>query len=233
MDISIVLPAYNEEKYLAPTLQSLRAQSVKPLEIIVVDSHSADRTVAIAEEMGCRVIQEPVRGIGNARATGCAAATGTVVVCCDADTTYPPDWLANLTAPFTDPKVVYTYGPVEYEKEANPFMRFVTKWGFRFFFAYTRFLGKDSVSGQNFAFRKDAYDQVGGFDRTLKCAEDAELGYRLGKVGKVVYAMSAIPLTSYRRIKNMGALPFLWFHIANHIRIFYQGRSVDQYPEYR
>ena len=78
MFVSIVIPAYNEERYLGCCLQVLRAPSypASRFEIIVVDNGSSDGTAEIARRSGERVISEPRKGVAYARQTGFEAARG-------------------------------------------------------------------------------------------------------------------------------------------------------------
>jgi len=94
MKISIIIPAYNEEKYLASTLASLvvaRDRVGGDAEIIVVDNESTDRTAEIASSFSIRLINESVHNIGRVRNTGAAAANGDVLIFIDADTTVPAE----------------------------------------------------------------------------------------------------------------------------------------------
>src|SRR5512143_1531574 len=96
MTISVVIPAYNEEKYLPRTLESLKKLDRKPDEIVVVDGGSTDKTASIAREHGATVITVAHRGIGFARDKGLMKATGDIVAYTDADTVVPHDWLTKI-----------------------------------------------------------------------------------------------------------------------------------------
>ena len=91
--VTIVIPALNEEPGIGATLRALNAvtQSMgRPVEVIVVNDGSTDRTPEIAAEYGARVIAHPVRsGYGHALKTGIRAATHDLIVITDADGTYP------------------------------------------------------------------------------------------------------------------------------------------------
>ena len=100
MLISVVIPAFDEEDYLGPTLASLngaaallREKKGVSTEIIVVDNDSSDSTGAVAREFGARVVSETVHNIAKVRNTGAAAAVGDVLVFVDADTTVPAELL--------------------------------------------------------------------------------------------------------------------------------------------
>jgi glycosyltransferase involved in cell wall biosynthesis len=95
--ISIIIPAYNEERYLAACLDSIAAQTVMPDEVIVVDNNSTDSTADIARRYPfVRLLREPHQGLVYARAAGLDQAKGDLLVRIDADTRLPADWLATL-----------------------------------------------------------------------------------------------------------------------------------------
>ncbi len=97
MDYSIIIPAFNEEKYLPRTLKKILA-STNDLpgrgEIIVVDNNSTDRTAHVAHSMGARVVFEPVNQISRARNAGAQAALGSYLIFIDADTSPSQELLA-------------------------------------------------------------------------------------------------------------------------------------------
>jgi glycosyltransferase involved in cell wall biosynthesis len=102
--ISVVIPAHNVEAYLDAALQSVRAQTLQPAEIVIVDDGSVDATRQIAERAGVRVISQPQAGVSAARNVGIAAATSPWIALLDADDCWRPDklerqWAAHLLAP--------------------------------------------------------------------------------------------------------------------------------------
>lgn len=98
MRISVIIPAYNEEKYIGKTLQSIKDADKNgyEVEIIVVNGGSTDKTEEVAKSYGARVLNEPHRGIGFARQQGLLVAEGDIVAFTDADTIVPKDWLIKL-----------------------------------------------------------------------------------------------------------------------------------------
>jgi glycosyltransferase involved in cell wall biosynthesis len=84
--VSVVIPCYNAEKTLRVCLESVFAQSYRPVEVIVVDDASTDRSAGIAKEFGCTLIAQPVnRGVSAARNVGAAASRGEVLFFLDSD----------------------------------------------------------------------------------------------------------------------------------------------------
>ncbi len=95
--LSIVIPAYNEERFLRACLEAIAAQTVAPDEVIVVDNNSSDATDTIARSYPfVTVVKEPKQAIVYARNAGFDAATSDIIGRIDADTVIPPDWVARI-----------------------------------------------------------------------------------------------------------------------------------------
>lgn len=113
MDCSIVIRAFNEGKHLPRLLEGIRHQTVKEVEIILVDSGSTDDTVALASSFGARIVHIPPQEFtfGRSLNLGMQAATHELVVIASAHV-YPvyPDWLERLLEPFEDAQVALAYG---------------------------------------------------------------------------------------------------------------------------
>ena len=102
--ISIIIPAYNEERYIGPCLDSIAAQTVAPWEVIVVDNNSTDATAAIAKRYPfVTLVQEPRQGKVHARDAGFAAARGTILARIDADVVIPRGWVAYVAEFYRQP----------------------------------------------------------------------------------------------------------------------------------
>src|SRR5689334_10679087 len=103
MKTSIVIPVYNEAAQLGACLRAIAQQTVKPLEVIVVDNNSTDGTRAVAEAYDfVTVLEEPRQGVVHARSRGFDAARGDIIARIDADSILPADWLANVETVFGD-----------------------------------------------------------------------------------------------------------------------------------
>jgi glycosyltransferase involved in cell wall biosynthesis len=113
MNCSIIIRAYNEEKHIGRLLEGIRQQTLRDVEIILVDSGSTDRTVSLAESFGARVVHIPSAEFtfGRALNLGVQAATRKLVVIASAHV-YPvyPDWLESLLRPFEKERIALTYG---------------------------------------------------------------------------------------------------------------------------
>jgi glycosyltransferase involved in cell wall biosynthesis len=110
---SIVIRAYNEEKHIGRLLEGILAQTVREVEIILVDSGSTDATVSVASRYPVRVVSIAPEEFtfGRSLNQGCAAARGDLIVIASAHV-YPvyPDWLEQLLAPFEDAEVALAFG---------------------------------------------------------------------------------------------------------------------------
>ena len=200
--ITVVIPAYNEEKYLARCLKSLKEQDYSgQSEIIVVDNGSNDNTVQIAYNFGVRVISCPRRGVVHAREAGFRASSGEIIVQADADTIYPLNWLSRMARYFSShSEVIAVAGNVLYPASplwAKPLhlLRRITN-------SFSSYLwGKPAIcSGAAFAFRREALLKAGGYNTNLPSTGDEyDLVVRLSKIGKIIYDRRLSALTSSRR----------------------------------
>jgi glycosyltransferase involved in cell wall biosynthesis len=113
MKCSIIIRAYNEEKHIGRLLEGIGQQTVRDVEIILIDSGSTDGTVPVAESFGARIVRIPSSEFtfGRSLNLGIQAATHELIVIASAHV-YPvyPDWLEALLRPFEDEKIALTYG---------------------------------------------------------------------------------------------------------------------------
>ena len=196
--ISVVVPALNEEALLSQCLISLREQSYKDFEIIVVAGGN-DRTTAIAQSFDTIVISQDQKGIAQARQKGFRVAKGKIIASTDADAVLPEDWLQNIHDLFDrHPAAVAIAGHFQlYDGPA--FVRFwirlslilmpvilkIAPWLWNF-------------GGANFAVKTEAFNKLGGFDLNRDFGEDVDLCRRLRKYGKVIFVPSLVVLVSGR-----------------------------------
>ncbi|HJX38974.1 MAG TPA: glycosyltransferase [Anaerolineae bacterium] len=204
MFISIVVPALNEEKYIAQCLSSLHTQSYPSelYEIIVVDNASTDRTAEIAQEFGVMVVHEPERGVGRARHRGAEEARGDIIAGTDADAIATPTWLEEIARAFrSDELLGAVTGPILLH-DGNSFQR----WGARYVsnptmrLSYT--LSRGVISGNNFAVRTRDYWRAGGFNTSLLSAEDIDLGVRLSAIARTLFDPNMVMYVSARRTRE-------------------------------
>lgn len=201
--VSVVIPAFNEEKFLASTLQSFLRQTHRQFELLVVDNGSTDRTREIAKGYGARIISEPQKGVGFARDTGFRQAGGEIVATTDADTIVPADWVEKILAAFQSEPNLVAFGGL-YRLYSGPLLaRFVVRYLAALAWRLDRFFsGGWSLPGANLAVRKSVFLRAGGFKTSLKLSEDAELSQRLKHYGAVVLDPEFRVATSGRRFRH-------------------------------
>lgn len=213
--ISVVIPAYNEERLLPASLLALQEQDYDgPYEVIVVNNASTDRTAEIAQVMGARVVDEPRKGYVHALQAGFAAAQGEIVACTDADTRVPPDWLSRLTVNLTTRSGVVATGGIFAFADGPVLLRLGNLLVNRLNWHLT---------GVNMAVWRWAYEQVGGIDPAVNFGADADLGLRLRRLGKVVIDRRLVVRTSARRFQA-AFLKTLWLYWINDLWLALFGR---------
>jgi len=183
MRLSIVVPAYNEERLISDCIGSIRSAIAAQdgtdfeAELIVVDNNSTDRTAEIATELGTRVCFEQVNQIARARNAGADAARGRWLMFVDADSLVSPALLTDILALIESGATIGCGSTVR--MDGLPF------WGR---IALTVWNGVSIVfrwaAGSLFVCRADAFQEVGGFSRALYAAEEIDLSMRLKKWGR-------------------------------------------------
>lgn len=232
MNVSVVIPAYNEEESIAKTLRSLEKQDYDgKWEVIVVDNNSTDKTSAEAKKfskkLNLRVILEKKKGRGNARATGAKEAKGNFIFYTDADARVPKNWISGMLKYFDNPKVVAVTGPWEIKDLGNSvWVEFLNSYIVQevAVLPYTLVTGMHWLTGFHMAIRKEAYEKSGGFDPELNAHEDIDISERLRKIGKIAYAKDIVVEQSGRRFKN-GILRGLWDYELEGIKYFLLGKK--------
>ena len=181
MNLSVIVPAYNEAACLPETLSRIAAalaRATPASETLVVDNDSTDATARIARQSGATVIRETERNIAAVRNAGAARANGDVLVFIDADTLVPPDLFERIAVAMADPRCLGGAVAVEYA----PLER---KW-LRLYLAGWKLLGRAFGMAQGAAqfCRRPAFVALGGYDATIYMGEDVEFFWRLRRYAK-------------------------------------------------
>lgn len=219
MKISVVIPALNEEKFIADTLESLKKQTVD-VETIVVDNGSSDRTLEISRKYADLVFSYTQRkGPLFAIDYGIGQATGDIVAMAGADSLYPPKWAENVLKAFEKKSnVVGIYGPIAFF-DSHPAMNVLSGFFYEFFMIITRIFKIDNTSGANFAFKRDVYLKINDFvDSWNTISEDIEVGRRIKEYGTVSLLPFNFSYTSARRFQKNGYFKSVAIFVKEWIR---------------
>ena len=109
--VSVIMPCYNGEAFLADAINSVLGQTFQQFELIVVDDGSTDRSAEILASQGdrIRVIRQANQGVSAARNAGIEAAQGEFIAFLDADDYWEPDFLDEMVKGMADPKTAIAY----------------------------------------------------------------------------------------------------------------------------
>ena len=238
MKISIVIPAYNEEAYLAQTIRSALAQDCADFEVIVVNNASKDRTEEIARGFAnITLINESRLGLSRAREAGRLAACGDIIANMDADCLPDRDWLSKGSVYFNDAGVVAVSGPYDYYDTGA-----VIRYGFLYaqmsiFWLTSKVMQLPAIragalmTGGNNLIRSEALNKVGGYNTALTFyGEDTDIAQRIQKIGKVKFLPAFKMRTSGRRLRKEGILKMATRYVINFFWIvFFQKPFTKKY----
>ena len=173
--VSVIIPAYNEEKDIEECIKSLAKQSFKDFDIILVDDGSTDKTISAASKFRkIKILKQNHGGPGAARNLGAKNARGRILVFIDADMHFDEDYIRNLIEPIIKDKTGKIIGTThEHEIATN----LKSPW--------SRLYGKVRVSKENAhevrifrAIRKDKFLELEGFDPKYGYADDQTFYYK-------------------------------------------------------
>lgn len=210
--VSVVIPCFNTERYIAATLRAVRAQAGVELEIIVVDDGSTDGSASLVERdfPEVRLLRKPNGGVAAARNAGIEAATGDWVAFCDADDIWLPAKLtAQLQAMQDAPgcRMSYTawhvWTSAEPEPEPALLQRLAaeagdtSRWAGATGWLYPELLLDCVVWTSTVMMQRSLLAETGGFDTSLRIGEDYDLWLRASRLTRIERV--ARPLALYRQ----------------------------------
>ena len=181
--ISIIIPAFNEERLLGASLAQIQAAAGAltgrgwAVELIVCDNNSTDRTAEIARAAGAAVVFEPVNQIARARNSGAAAATGDWLIFVDADSHPSAELLADVAEQILSGRCLAGGATIRLD-EPHRVAGLIT-WTWNRISRIWKLLAGSFIFCEAAAFRK-----IGGFSHELFAAEELELSQRLKKLAR-------------------------------------------------
>lgn len=233
---SVIIPAYNEAKFLPRLLQSIECARRKfpesEVEVIVADNCSTDKTAEIAEQFGCQVVSVKKRCIAAARNSGAKIAKGDLFCFIDADSAFHPDTFAKIDEAMSNQRFIVGATGVFLERRS-----LVLLLMYYSMLPMTWLLQMDT--GVVFC-RSEDFTMIGGYDESLLLAEDVAFLTALKKLGRergqrFVRLKGVKALGSTRKFDDYG--DWHYFTLLRHIlkNVFRQGisffRKQDKMPE--
>jgi glycosyltransferase involved in cell wall biosynthesis len=202
--VSLIIPAHNESAFLPACLEAARRAAERTeseVEIIVVLNRCTDDTEEIALRHGCRIVREDAKNLSRIRNAGVAAATGEIIVTCDADSRMHPDSFKEIVRRLGTGKTIgggaivlperWSLGIVASALSIVPYLAFT------------------GVSFGLFWFLKRDFDAIGGFDARFVSVEDVDFARRLKAHGRATgrswgTLFRAPLITSCRKFDQFG-----------------------------
>ncbi len=208
--ISVVIPAFNEARFISATIGSVldaKKLDQNQIEIIVVDNNSTDETAKIAGSLGATVVFEPINQIARARNAGARVASGDYLVFLDADTSLEGDIFDKVETNLSSGRVIG--GGAWVEPDSGWLGRVFFKYAINYVLAL-----KNVTVGPFLYCSRAAFLRVGGFDEALYAAEEFSLARRLKADGRreqktwkiIKYDKGHRIVTSNRKFDKLGGL---------------------------
>jgi len=220
LKFSIIIPARNEEGYLARTLKSVEEQDYPNYETIVVANGCTDNTAAVAARYADKVYSLRQPGVSRARNFGAARAKGDVLVFLDADTFLGPGVLQEIKKNFA---LKYSVGTIKVRPNRSR-LKYKTMMKF-----------KNLVNGAGlYPWMAGAVfcrkDDFAGFDENLNVKETIYFLRKMMRRGEFLFINRAHVTTSMRRYEKWGSLELVMFFIKKWFKSFFSNVKGDDYP---
>ncbi|MBN4080970.1 glycosyltransferase [Caldithrix abyssi] len=244
---SVLIRCFNEEKFIGKLLTGIMKQTIKDVEIIIVDSGSTDATLSIAVQFPVKIlsIKSEDFSFGRALNIGCRSASNEVIVFASAHV-YPiyNDWLELMINPFQKNEVGLVYG----KQRGNELTQYSEQQVFRKWFPNSDQMSENNLfcNNANAAIRKSIWDKI-PYDEELTGLEDLEWAKNISEKGfKIIYTKNAgiihVHEETYSQIKNrykreaiafksiypgesFSFIHFIWMFLSNTISDYYHSIS--------
>lgn len=224
-NISIVIPTYNEEGYIDRLLNSIARQTVKPVQVIIVDSYSKDKTYKNIKKYITKLPLTCIsagRGIGMARNLGAAAATGDIVLFLDSDVELQPNFLQDAGTEFIERNLDLASAHFYVDSELPKVDRIGAK-AISWYHASFQYGKNPMGSGFCIFIKKDWHRRIHGFNENFRHSEDHDYVKRAVECGAVFRLLKSVRFKlSNRRYVHDGRFTILSLYTKAELnRIFF------------
>lgn len=237
LKLSLVIPAYNEEKYIGRCLESIfeNTQNIF-FEVIVVDNGSSDGTLGVVKKFsGVKIVTESRKGVTRARQRGFLESTGDMVCFVDADSIIPKDWVEKVQREFEKGDLVCLSGPYEYYDQSS-LLKFLVKYFYWYLLALPTYwvVGYMAISG-NLAIRRSVLEKMEGLNTEIEFyGDDADTVRRASEFGKVKFSMDFVMKSSSRRLAKQGLFSTMFVYVENFLsEVFFKKPVTKEYQDFR
>lgn len=239
--LTILIPAFNEERALPETLSALARLRPQPDEILLVDGRSEDRTLELARAAGIRVALAPCRGRGAQINHGVELASGDLICVLHADTRLPDDAVSVIRATLADPHTALaSFTPRFTGRKGTRWGSTINNWLKTW---YLPMIARPHLFLRGFRllygdhamfFRRTQFIAAGGCDADATILEEADLCIRLARFGRIQMVPRWV-WTSDRRIAAWGRWRANWiyFKMTTFWALGLSHRAARHYPEIR
>lgn len=219
LPVSIIIPTFNEEKYLPKLLNSLKKQTATPKEIIVADAYSLDNTRGVAKSFGAKVVNGGLHSVG--RNNGARIASQPILLFLDADVVLPQAFLEQTIAEMIARKFDITSCYITPRSSLK-----IDRLLHQFANQYVKLTHKihPNIYGFCIFVKKNIHKAIGGFDETIILAEDQDYVKRARKKGKFGYLKSYKIPVSVRRLIKEGRMKMVLKAIAIELHLIFIGK---------
>ena len=200
MIFSIIIPTYNEEEYLPVLLDSIKEQDFDDYEIIVADANSTDKTVEIAKDYGCIVVEGGLPAVG--RNNGAKIAKGEILLFLDSDLQLTGEYLRNVLYEFKVERLGIAISqmiPMSNKVEDKLFHDFAN-----YFMIGVQNIKPHGAGCYGIIAKRQLHEECNGFDESLTFGEDTDYIERLAKKGRFRVLRNAKVGVSTRRLEEEG-----------------------------
>jgi glycosyltransferase involved in cell wall biosynthesis len=223
MKISVIIPALNEAKCLPILLRSLQKQDFRDFEVIVADARSTDDTVKVARSHGARVVRGGSPAVGRNR--GAAKAGGDFLFFLDADVKLPRTFLSKAYAEMQE--YFLDIATCQMKPLSNLFLDKVLHKAANLVLLMDQHSPYPHAPGFCILISRRLFERIGGFDESVRLAEDHDLAVRAARLRKLRVLESTWFFVNVRRLRREGRLNYAVKVIYSDLYRAFHGRIMD------